>query len=151
LHTYVGAWSDARAMPEPNAVETFRAAVEALLPPTDGAPGSADRGAAEFGVRQVEMFLPGFTELAHALLTAYTMGVDPEKTFAQLSLDERRGVLEELSRGETQDMREVLSAIQVFALGGTFSEALEGHEEEWERAGYPGPSRGNPSYRKEGV
>ena len=97
-------------MPEEEAIETFRAAVEALLPQTDDAPGSADRGAAEFGVRQVEMFLPGFTDLAHALLTAYAMGVDPEKTFAQLSLDERRQVLEELLRGETQDMREVLSA-----------------------------------------
>jgi hypothetical protein len=135
-------------MPEPDAVETIRAAVDALLPPTDGTPGAVQRGVPDFVIRNAEVFLPGFTDLAHALLNAYAMGVDPGKTFVELALDERRSVLEDLSRGETQDMREVLSAIQVFALGGTFSEALDGASEEWDRAGFPGPSQGYPVYRR---
>lgn len=144
-------------MPEPSSVDTIRAAVEAILPPTDGSPGGAELGVHRHVVEQVELYLPGFTDLTAALLDAYAAGVRDGASFTDLSLEDRGAVFREMSAEESQDVREALAAVFVFALGGMYSE-WTGRDPEtgevrppaaWGEMGFPGPVAGHPRYRED--
>lgn len=144
-----------RAMPDAESVEALRAAVDTIAPPAEGVPGAIDLGVDRFVVEQMEAFLPGLTDLLATLLDAYADGVESGTAFADLSPQERGAVLREMSSEESQDLREALSALFVFTLGGAYSEwpgtgaeTGEGRPTAaWRDMGYPGPSLGHPAYR----
>jgi hypothetical protein len=78
------------------------------------------------------------------------MGVKPGAAFTELTAEERIQVFRDMSADESQDIREALDAIVLFAVGGTYSEAGGKGERPptWEDVGYPGPSDGYPEYRE---
>src|SRR5437879_3671989 len=111
-----------RAMPDADAVAAIRAAVDATLPATDGKPGAADLGVERHVVEQAEGAMEGSTELMAALLNAYADGVQSGVPFAELSREDRVAVLRAMYADEAQDIRDVVDTIQIFAIGGMYSE-----------------------------
>src|SRR5947199_193442 len=75
-------------MPDPASVEAIRAAVDAIVPPTDGLPGGAELRVEDHIVEQAEGAMQGSSELIAALLNAYAEGVRTGVGFAALSRDE---------------------------------------------------------------
>src|SRR5207237_233942 len=71
------------------AVAAIRAAVDAMLPPTDGKPGAAELGVERHVVEQAEGAMQGSTDLMAALLNAYADGVRSGTPFAELSRQQR--------------------------------------------------------------
>ena len=137
-------------MPDESALVTLRAAIEAVAPPVDGQPGAVELGVEDHVVEQIEMYLPGFTEMLGALLDAFAMDVRAGVPFAELSLEERGEVFRLMASEESQDIREAVDAIFVFTLGGVYSESRTPAGERpasWDRVGYAGPSFGHPEYR----
>ena len=136
-------------MADPESEATIRAVVDTILPSEEGRTGGVDVGADEHAVGQLELFLPGFPDMAAALLNAYAMGVRPGAAFTELTAEERIQVFRDMSADESQDIREALDAIVLFAVGGTYSEAGGKGERPrtWDDVGYPGPSDGYPEYR----
>ncbi|MBI4259116.1 MAG: gluconate 2-dehydrogenase subunit 3 family protein [Actinobacteria bacterium] len=145
-------------MPEPGSIKTIRAAVEAVVPPTDGAPGAVELGVVDHVVENMELYLPGFVDLVAALLDAYAAGVRPGAAFAELDPAERDRVFREMGAEESQDLREALGAVLVFTLGGVYSEwtgydRATGHlrpPAAWGAMGFPGPAPAHSSYRGDG-
>ena len=138
-------------MPDESALVTLRAAIEAVAPPVDGQPGAVESGVEHHVVEQIEMYLPGFTEMLATLLDAYAMDVRAGSPFAELSPEERGEVFRLMASEESQDIREAVDAIFVFTLGGVYSESVAGAGERpaaWDRVGYAGPSLGHPDYRE---
>jgi hypothetical protein len=140
-------------MADPERAETIRAVVEVLLPPSEGRAGALDVDADEHAVDQLDKYLPGFPDMAAALFDAYAGGVRPGASFKELSVDERVKALGEMAADESQDIREALDAVTVFAIGGAYSEWPARHEDPprprtWDDTGYPGPSDGYPEYRE---
>ena len=76
-------------MADESALATLRAAIEAVAPTVDGQPGAVESGVEHHVVEQIEMYLPGFTEMLAALLDAYAMDVRAGAAFAELSPEER--------------------------------------------------------------
>jgi hypothetical protein len=145
------------AVTEPSAVAAIRAAVKTIVPPTDGSPGGADLGVERHVVEQLEKLTPGLPDLIGALLDAYAADVRPDASFVQLELEERGRVIRAMGEEEAQDVREAVSAIFVFTLGGTYSE-WSGYDRttgrldppaSWTDIGYPGPVLGHPVYRED--
>lgn len=139
-------------MPDEPALATLRAALEAVAPPVDGQPGAVELGVEHHVVKQIEMYLPGFTEMLAALLDAYAMDVRPGAAFAELSPAERGEVFRLMADEDSQDIREAVDAVFVFTLGGVYSESRAAPGERaasWDRVGYGGPSYGHPVYREE--
>ena len=142
-------------MPDPDAVAAIRAAVDAMLPPTDGRPGAADLGVERHVVEQAEGAMEGSTDLLAALLNAFADGVRSGVPFAELSREDRVTVLRTMYQDEAQDIRDVVDTIQIFALGGMYSEwsTFDPKTREvqrpaaWDDVGYHGPVRGIPEYR----
>ena len=143
------------AMPDPDAVAAIRAAVDAMLPATDGRPGAVDLGVERHVVEQAEGAMEGSTDLMAALLNAYAEGVQPGIGFAALSREDRVTVLRLMYADEAQDIRDVVDTIQIFAIGGMYSEwatfdpatrSLE-RPKTWNDVGYHGPVDGVPEYR----
>lgn len=135
---------------DPESEATVRAVVETILPAAEGRTGGLEVGADEHALQQLELFLPGFPDMAAALLNAYAAGVRPGATFIELTTDERVQVFRDMSADDAQDIREALDAIVLFAAGGTYSEAggKAGRPPTWDDVGYPGPSDGYPEYRE---
>ena len=142
-------------MADPDAVAAIRAAVDAMLPPIDGKPGAAELGVERHVVEQAEGAMQGSTDLMAALLNAYADGVRSGTPFAELSREERVTVLRTMYADEAQDIRDVVDTIQIFALGGMFSEwstfdpktrRLE-RPATWDDVAYHGPVDGIPEYR----
>lgn len=138
------------------AVETIRAAVEAVLPPWGDRPGGADLRVHEHVVESVEMALPGFVGLMAALLDATAMELSGAP-FAGLPVPERLETIRALSSDEAQDVREAADVLLVFAYGGLYSE-WTGYDRAtaelrppatWDEVGFHGPSLGHPDYREE--
>jgi Gluconate 2-dehydrogenase subunit 3 len=139
------------AMPEESSLATLRAAVDAVAPPFDGQPGAVELGVEHHVVEQVELYLPGFTDMLAALLDAFAMDVRPGKAFADLTPAERGEVLRAMASDDAQDLREAVDAVFVFTLGGLYSEhtATSGERPAaWDRVGFAGPSDGHPDYRQ---
>jgi hypothetical protein len=145
------------AVTEPSAVAAIRAAVEAIVPPTDGSPGGADLGVHRHVVEQLDRVTPGLPDLIGALLDAYAADVRRDASFAQLDLEERGRVIRAMGEEEAQDVQEALGAIFVFALGGSYSE-WSGYDRAsgrldpppaWADMGYPGPALAHPVYRED--
>jgi hypothetical protein len=137
-------------MPEEASLATLRAAIEAVAPPVDDQPGAVEMGVERHVVTQIEMYLPGFSEMLAALLDAYAMDVRAGAAFAELTPEERGEVFRLMASEEAQDIREAVDAIFVFTLGGVYSESVAPPGERppaWDRVGYPGPSHGYPDYR----
>jgi len=137
-------------MPDEPALVTLRAAIEAIAPPVDGQPGGVELGVEHHVVEQIEMYLPGFTEMLATLLDAYAMDVRAGASFAELSPAERGEVFRLMASEESQDIREAVDAVFVFTLGGVYSESSATAGERpaaWDRVGYGGPSLGHPEYR----
>ena len=142
-------------MPDPASIDAVRAAADAMLPPTDGRPGAADLGIERHIVHQVEGIMAGFTDLIATLLDAYAAGVRSDAGFASLSPDQRRLVLRTMYGDDSQDVREIVDTIQVFAIGGMYSEWARYDPETrrlerpavWDDVGYHGPADGIPDYR----
>jgi hypothetical protein len=130
----------------------IRAAVETILPPSENLPGGVDLGAEGHVVEQMELYLPGYTELVATLLDAYAGGMP----FVELDRPGREAVIREMVHDEAQDVRELIDAVFVFALGGMFSEwsGLDRSTGEltpprtWAAVGFRGPSDGYPSPRE---
>src|SRR5213595_1896677 len=80
-------WSNPSRMPDPQSAETIRAVVETLLPAAEGRTGGLDLRADEHVVQQVELYLPGFSDMAAALFDAYAAGVRAGASFVGLSED----------------------------------------------------------------
>jgi hypothetical protein len=142
-------------MPHPDSVAAIRAAVDAMLPATDGKPGALDLGVERHVVEQAEGAMEGSTDLMAALLNAYADGVRPDASFADLSREDRVTVLRTMYADEAWDIREVVDTIQIFAIGGMYSEwatfdpktrQLE-RPATWDDVGYHGPVDGVPDYR----
>jgi len=142
-------------MPDPDAVAAIRAAIDAMLPATDGRPGAVDLGVERHVVEQAEGAMEGSTDLMAALLNAYADGVHSGAPFAELSREDRVAVLRTMYADEAQDIRDVVDTIQIFAIGGMYSEwatfdpktrELE-RPATWDDAGYHGPVDGIPDYR----
>jgi hypothetical protein len=144
-------------MPDPASIDAIRAAVEAMLPATDGSPGAAELGAERHVVEQAEGAMPGASELIAALLNAYAEAVRPGAGFAALSREERVQVLRTMYRDESAEIRAVVDTIQVFATGGMYSEwsGFDPRTREvrppptWAEVGYRGPVPGWPEYRED--
>ena len=142
-------------MPDADAVAAIRAAVDAMLPPTDGKPGAADLGVERHVVEQSEGAMQGSADLMAALLNAYADGVRSGVPFAELSRADRVTVLRTMYADEAQDIRDVVDTIQVFAIGGMYSEwaTFDGRTRElqrpatWDDVGYHGPVDGVAEYR----
>jgi hypothetical protein len=140
-------------MPDEAALVTLRAAIEAISPPLDGQPGAVEMGVEHHVVGQIEMYLPGFTDMLAALLDAYAMDVRAGAAFAELTPAERGEVFRLMANEDSQDIREAVDAIFVFTLGGVYSEstapgAASGERPaSWDRLRFPGPSFGHPEYR----
>jgi Gluconate 2-dehydrogenase subunit 3 len=142
-------------MPDLESVAAIRAAVDVMLPATDGKPGAVDLGVERHVVEQAEGAMEGSTDLMAALLNAYADGVRSGVAFADLSREERVTVLRTMYADEAQDIREVVDTIQIFAIGGMYSEwatfdpktrELE-RPATWDDVGYHGPVDGVPEYR----
>ena len=144
-------------MPDDASVEAIRAAIDVMLPAADGSPGALDLKADRHVVELAEGALPGSVDLIAALLNGYAAAVEPGVAFAALSRDQREQVLKTMLADPTQDIRVAVDTIQVFALGGTYSE-WSGYDAEtkqltrpptWDEVGYRGPVRGWPEYRQD--
>ncbi len=139
-------------MPDESALVTLRAATEAIAPPVDGRPDASPQGVERHVVHQVELYLPGFTDMLAALLDAFAMDVRAGAGFAELSLEERGEVFRLMADEESQDIREAVDALFVFTLGGVYSESAAPAGQRppaWDRLGFAGPSFGHPGYRTE--
>jgi len=139
-------------MPDESSLATLRAAIEAIAPPVDGQPGAAEIGVEDHVVHQIEMYLPGFTEMLGALFDAYAMDVRAGAAFTELTPEERGEVFRLMASEDAQDIREAIDAVFVFTLGGLYSESRAQPGERgvtWDRVGYGGPSLGHPAYREE--
>ena len=140
---------------DPDAVAAIRAAVDTMLPLTDGKPGAAELGVERHVVEQAEGAMQGSTDLMAALLNAYADGVQSGVPFAELSREDRVTVLRTMYADESQDIRDVVDTIQIFAIGGMYSEwstfdprtrSLE-RPATWDDVGYHGPVDGVAEYR----
>jgi hypothetical protein len=137
------------------AVAAIRAAVDAMLPATDGRPGAVDLGVERHVVEQAEGAMQGSTDLMAALLNAYADGVRPGVRFAEMSSEDRVTVLRAMYADESQDIRDVVDTIQIFAIGGMYSEwaTFDPTTRElqrpaiWDDVGYHGPVDGVAAYR----
>ena len=145
------------AVTDPATVAAIRAAVETIVPPTDGSPGGADLGVERHVVEQLDKLTPGLPDLVGALLDAFAADVRPGASFVQLDLEDRGRVIRAMGEEEAQDIREAVSAIFVFTLGGAYSE-WSGYDRtsgrldppaSWTDLGYPGPVLGHPDYRRD--
>jgi Gluconate 2-dehydrogenase subunit 3 len=144
-------------MPDDSAVEIIRAAVDAIVPSTDGEPSAADLGVQDHVVESIEMFVPGFVDLLATLLNAYAADVRPGAPFTDLTLEERQQVIRAMSLEENPDMRDVIDGLLVFTYGGFYSE-WTGRDRTtgevtapraWADTGFHGPVLGHPVYREE--
>ena len=138
-------------------METIRAAVEVIVPPTEDSPGGADLGVQDHVTEVLDRLSPGFVDLAATLLDAYAVDVRPGVAFRDLTLEEKGRVLKDISRESSQDLIDVVSGLLVFAYGGMYSE-WTGYDRAsktleppsvWERMGYQGPVSGHPKYRED--
>src|SRR2546421_5138310 len=93
---------------DPEAVAAIRAAVDAMLPATDGRPGAVDLGVERHVVEQAEGAMQGSTDLMAALLNAYAEAVRAGVGFAALTREERVDVLRTMYADESQDIRDVV-------------------------------------------
>jgi hypothetical protein len=142
-------------MPDPDSVAAIRAAADAMLPATDGKPGAVDLGVERHVVEQAEGAMEGSTDLMAALLNAYADGVRSGVSFADLSREDRVTVLRTMYADEAQDIREVVDTIQIFSIGGMYSEWATfdpktrklDRPATWDDVGYHGPVDGVPDYR----
>ncbi len=141
-------------MPDQASLDAIRAAVDTIVPPSDGMPGALAMGVDRHVVDLIEQSFPGFVDLIAALLNAYAM--DAGAPFADLSSDERSAVLRAMSTDESQDIRDAVDALIVFTSGGTYSE-WSGYDREtgrlqppptWSHTGFHGPSLGHADYRE---
>jgi hypothetical protein len=140
-------------MPEESALVTLRAAIEAIAPPVDGQRGGVELGVERHVVRQLELYLPGFTDMLAALLDAYAMDVRAGASFAELTPAERGEVFRLMGDEDSQDIRESVDSLFAFAVGGVYSESVAAPGERgpaWDRVGFAGPSFGHPDYRTGG-
>ena len=138
-------------MPEESSLATLRAAIGAIAPPVGGRQGAPTEGVERHVVHQVELYLPGFTDMLAALLDAFAMDHRAGAAFAELSHEERGEVFRLMAAEEAQDIREAVDALFVFTLGGVYSEAAAQPGERapaWDRMRYAGPSFGHPDYRE---
>lgn len=138
-------------------MEALRAAVDAVVPPTDGLPGAVEVKAYEHVAEVLEKSLPGSVDMLAALLNAYAMDVRAGAGFAELSLEERSQVFRTMSSDDSQGIRDVVDALLVFSFGGTYSE-WSGYDRAsgsltapraWAAAGFHGPVHGHSDYRVE--
>jgi len=139
------------AMPEESALLTLRAAIEAVSPLVDGQPGAVELGVERHVVHQLEMYLPGFTDMLAALLDAYAMDVRPDAAFTDLTPAERGEVFRLMSDEDSQDIRDSVDSLFAFTLGGVYSESVAlpgGRSPAWDRVGFAGPVLGHPDYRE---
>ena len=143
-------------MPDEAALATIKAAVEVIVPPSDGRAGAADLGVERHVVEAIEQFLPGFVDLLATLLDAFAADVRPGVAFRELNAGERTEVLRAMSREESPDMQDIVDGLMVFTYGGFYSE-WTGYDkgsktlrppDAWSRMGYRGPSLGVPEYRE---
>jgi hypothetical protein len=143
-------------MPDEAAMNTIRAAVDAIIPQVDERAGAAELGVSRHVVEAFELFLPGFVDLLVTLLDAYASDVRPGTAFTGLTHDERREVLRAMSKEESRDMQDVVDGLMVFTYGGFYSE-WTGYDRQsralvppaaWAGMGYQGPSLGHPEYRE---
>jgi hypothetical protein len=144
-------------VPDESSIETIRAAVEAIVPTTDGQPGGVELNAHRHVVELIELALPGFVDLAAMLLNAYSPDVrQGAASFTELTLEERGLVLRAMSQEDNPDLRDLLDALMVFSYGAVYSE-WSGYERatgklvapaSWKEIGFHGPVAGHPAYRQ---
>ena len=143
-------------MPDEAALATIDAAVEAILPSVEGRAGASELGVATHVAEAIELYLPGFVVLLVTLLDAYARDVRPDAVFTDLTPDERRHVIREMSKEESPEMQDIVDGLLVFTYGGFYSE-WTGYAREsrtldppavWTDMGYQGPSLGVPGYRE---
>jgi hypothetical protein len=144
-------------MPDPASLETLRAACDTVAPTTAPMPGAIELRSHEHVADMLEQGLPGITDMIAALLNAYASEISMGTPFTELSHEDRGKVFRAMSNDESQDIRDAVDALIVFACGGTFSE-WSGYDRAtgnvtppatWAAVGFPGPSHGHPNYRKD--
>lgn len=144
-------------MPDPASLETLRAACDTVAPATDGMPGAIDLRSHVHVVDMLEQGLPGITDMIAALLNAYAADISLGTPFKDLSHEDRGKVFRAMSNDDSQDIRDAVDALIVFACGGTFSE-WSGYDRTtgtveppptWAAVGFHGPVHGHPNYRED--
>ena len=78
-------------MPDPASLDAIRAAVDAIVPPTDGLPGAAELGVERHIVEQAEGAMEGSSDLIAALLNAYAESVRAGTGFAAAEFPTPKG------------------------------------------------------------
>ena len=143
-------------MPDPSTIETLIAAIDTIVPATEGMPGAIELNAHQHVIDMLELSLPGITDMVATLLDAYAGEVSPGTPFKDLSAEDRGTVFRAMSTDDSQDIRDAIDALIVFGCGGTFSE-WSGYDRAsgslkapatWAAVGYHGPSHGHPDYRE---
>ena len=140
-------------MADPQSANTIRAVVDTILPSAEGRTGGVELGADQHAVEQLDKYLPGFPDMVAALFDAFASDERTGASFTDLSPQERGNVLRAMASDESQDIREALDSVTIFALGGAYSEWSARGETPprprvWDEIGYPGPSEGYPEYRR---
>ena len=136
-------------------VRTLRAVAETVVPgpPRDEAFGAPEIEAELFLAHYLETLIPGLSEGVVTLLDGLAAEAVPDKTFADLSLGERAGVLQRLASHEVDDLRELGDLLIVLSVAAVYGEwsGLDSNGEltrvplGWELTGWPGPSEGERS------
>jgi hypothetical protein len=132
--------------------------VDTLIPAGEGGRhGGVELGVQRHVVDSIEAALPGFVDMFALLLDAYAGDVRAGSAFVELSREERDQVIRSMAREESQDLKEIVGALFLFAYGGMYSE-WTGYDRAtgelrapavWEELGFRGPVRGNPAYRND--
>jgi hypothetical protein len=137
------------------AEETLRALAETVVPgpPHDETLGAAEIEAERFIAHYLESVIPGLTEGVVTILDGMATELKEGKSFVQLSIEERAGVLKKLCAHEVQDLRDLGDLLLVLSVASVYSE-WSGLDEMgeltraplgWELTGWPGPTDGYSS------
>ena len=141
------------------AARTLRAAAEVFVPgsATDSSPGAPDVHAELFLSHYLDFMLPGLASGVPVLLDGLASDLHEGRAFADLTIDEREGVLDELTRHDVEQLREIPAFLGLLAMGSVYGEwtgqdadgAVVRASLGWKLTGFDGPSRGRARLLKD--
>jgi hypothetical protein len=140
---------------------TLRAVAETVVPgpPRDEAFGAPEIEAEVFLAHYLETLIPGLADGVVTILDGLAADAVPEKTFLDLSPEERSAVLQRLASHEVADLSDLGDLLIVLSIAAVYGEwsGLDSNGEltrvplGWELTGWPGPSEGNRSLLRKRV
>jgi hypothetical protein len=140
---------------------TLRAVAETVVPgpPGDEAFGAPEIEAERFLAHYLETLIPGLSEGVVTIIDGMAAEKKEGSTFADLSLEDRASILEELASHEIADLRDLGDLLIVLSIAAVYGEwsGLDSEGEltrvplGWELTGWPGPSEGERSLLRKRV